>query len=481
MSAEAAKVVKEQMVAASGAEEGDFQEGWARVKKRLNVELGDDVFSSWFSRIECDSVTAGVVTLSAPTQFLKSWIKSHYTERLVALWNAEYGEVRRVEVVRRSALKIPAQMKLVRNEPAQAAPAAQPEASDERFAGSPLDARLTFSSFCEGASNDVAYRAARAVAAAPEGSTPLYNPLYIHAGVGIGKTHLLQAIAHESRSLNPRRRVVYLTTERFTSQFVTALRDRTALDFKEMLRSTDILLIDDMQFLTGRSTQQEFCHMLNALLDSSRQVVVAADRAPGELEGLDERVRSRLKGGVVVGMGRPDAGMRRKILDMRYAAARERDPRLTIPEQVLDYVARMVVSNGRDLDGALNRLVCRAQFSEAPITVEACELAIADLIGDREPKRIRIEDIQKIVARHYNVSRQDLVSARRTRTVVKPRQIAMYLAKTMTPRSFPEIGKRFGGRDHTTVLHAVRKIEGMVGADQKLSDEIELLRRLLQD
>ncbi|WP_224405836.1 chromosomal replication initiator protein DnaA [Afifella sp. IM 167] len=461
--------------------ERDFQEGWSRVKKRLNVELGDDVFSSWFSRIECDGVAAGVVTLSAPTQFLKSWIKSHYTDRLVELWNAEYGEVRRVEVVRRSALKIPAQMKLVQSQPVETVPSAQVEAADERFAGSPLDARLTFGSFCEGASNDVAFRAARAVASAPEGSTPLYNPLYIHAGVGIGKTHLLQAIAHESRNLNPRRRVVYLTTERFTSQFVTALRDRTALDFKEVLRSTDLLLIDDMQFLTGRSTQQEFCHMLNSLLDSSRQVVVAADRAPGELEGLDERVRSRLKGGVVVGMGRPDAGMRRKILEMRYAAARERDPRLSIPEQVLDYVARMVVSNGRDLDGALNRLVCRAQFSDAPITVEACELAVADLVGDREPKRIRIEDIQKIVARHYNVSRQDLVSARRTRTVVKPRQIAMYLAKTMTPRSFPEIGKRFGGRDHTTVLHAVRKIEGLVGADQKLSDEIELLRRLLQD
>ncbi|WP_051631241.1 chromosomal replication initiator protein DnaA [Afifella pfennigii] len=473
--------MKEQIVADGDAGEGDFQEGWTRVKKRLKVELGDDVFSSWFSRIDCEGVVAGVVTLSAPTQFLKSWIKSHYNDRLVALWKEEIGEVRRVEVVRRSALKMPAQVKLVSAEAAPPLAPVQTEPAEDCSAGSPLDPRLTFASFCEGASNDVAYRAARAVAAAPEGSTPLYNPLYIHAGVGIGKTHLLQAIAHESRQINRQRRVVYLTAERFTSQFVTSLRDRTALDFKEMLRSTDILLVDDMQFLTGRSTQQEFCHMLNALLDSSRQVVVASDRAPGELEGLEERVRSRLKGGVVVGMGRPDVQMRRKILEMRYGAARERDPRLLIPEVVLDYVAQMVVSNGRDLDGALNRLVCRAQFSDHPVTVEACELAIADLIGDREPKRIRIEDIQKVVARHYNVSRQDLVSARRTRTVVKPRQIAMYLAKTMTPRSFPEIGKRFGGRDHTTVLHAVRKIEGMVGADQKLSDEIELLRRLLQD
>ncbi|MCT8268309.1 chromosomal replication initiator protein DnaA [Afifella sp. JA880] len=481
MSAEAAKIMKEQDVAETDVERRDWDEAWARVKKRLRTELGDDVFTSWFARIECDGVAAGVVSLSAPTLFLKGWIKSHYSDRLVALWNAEYGDVRRVDVVKRSPLKFPAQVKVVHSEPAPAQPQAAQEDAEDRFAGSPLDARLTFTSFCEGTSNEVAFRAAKAVATAPDGAPPLYNPLYLHAGVGIGKTHLLQAIAHETRKLHPQRRVMYLTVERFTFQFVAALRDKAALDFKEKLRSIDILLIDDMQFLTGRSVQQEFCHMLNALLDSSKQVVVAADRAPGELDGIDERVRSRLKGGVVVGMARPDTAMRRKILDLRLAAARERDPKIQVPDNVLDFIARMVVSNGRDLDGALNRLICRAQFSDQPISVDACELAIADLIGDREPKRIRIEDIQKIVARHYNVSRQDLVSARRTRTVVRPRQIAMYLAKTMTPRSFPEIGKRFGGRDHTTVLHAVRKIEGLVGADQKLSDEIELLRRLLQD
>jgi chromosomal replication initiator protein len=227
--------------------------------------------------------------------------------------------------------------------------------------------------------------------------------------------------------------------------------------------------------------QQEFCHMLNMLLDSGKQVVVAADRPPAELEGVDERVRSRMKGGVVVGIVNPDLAMRRRILETRLAAARERRPGLHIPDAILDYVAQAVVTNGRDLDGALNRLVCRAEFSETPITMDIAELAIVDLVGTREPRRIRIEEIQKVVASHYNVSKHDLLSARRTRAIVRPRQIAMYLAKTMTPRSFPEIGKRFGGRDHTTVLHAVRKVEELAAADESLAQEIELLKRLIAE
>jgi len=454
---------------------------WDRVRRRLRAELGEDVFSSWFARVDLEGLTAGVVKLSVPTIFLKGWIKSHYGDKLLALWREEDDSVRRVDVLRRTALRI------VAEEPAPVVMIGKPSPTQpgdnagDRFAGSPLDPRLTFATFCEGRSNDVACRAARAVAGAPEGSAPAYNPLYIHAGVGLGKTHLLQAIAHEARALNPSRRARYLTVERFTIQFVGALRDRSALDFKEQLRSIDILLIDDMQFLTGKAVQQEFCHMLNQLLDSGKQVVMAADRPPAELEGVDERVRSRMKGGVVVGMAGPDLAMRRRILENRLHAACERNPSLIISDAVLDYVAQAVTNNGRDLDGALNRLVCRAEFSDTPITMEIAEMAIADLVGAREPRRIRIEDIQKVVASHYNVSKHDLLSARRTRAIVRPRQIAMYLAKTMTPRSFPEIGKRFGGRDHTTVLHAVRKVEELAAADEALKQEIELLRRMIQD
>jgi chromosomal replication initiator protein len=455
---------------------------WERVRLRLQAELGEEVFNSWFARVSLEDVSAGIVQLSAPTLFLKGWIKSHYNDRLLQLWQEEISSVRRVDVAQRSALRVvPAPAEKAAPSPVRSEQSSFGEPSGDRFAGSPLDPRLSFASFCEGRSNDVACRAARAVSGAPEGSTPLYNPLFIHAGVGLGKTHLLQAIAHQARVTDPRRRVLYLTVERFAFQFISALREKSALDFKEKLRSIDILLIDDMQFLTGRTVQQEFCHMLNALLDSARQVVVAADRPPADLEGVDERVRSRLKGGVVVGMAAPDLAMRRHILDTRLKSARDRNPSLDISEPVLDYVAHTVTTNGRDLDGALNRLICRADFSDGPITMDIAEFAIADLVGAREPRRIRIEDIQKIVARHYNVSKHDLLSARRTRTIVRPRQIAMYLAKTMTPRSFPEIGKRFGGRDHTTVLHAVRKIEEMVSADQTLAQEIELLKRMIQD
>jgi chromosomal replication initiator protein len=472
----------------SGKSDDDFEAGgakdaaglWDRVRRRLRAELGEDVFNSWFARVDLEGLSGGVVRLSVPTVFLKGWITSHYGDRLLALWRLEDDNIRRVDLARRSALRVYPDESVA---PVRVRPpvVSGGEPTSDRFAGSPLDAKLTFETFCEGRSNDVAYRAARAVAGAPEGSAPAYNPLYLHAGVGLGKTHLLQAIANEARTLDPNRRALYLTVERFTVQFVSALRDKSSLDFKERLRSIDILLIDDMQFLTGKSVQQEFCHVLNTLLDSGKQVVVAADRPPAELEGVDERVRSRMKGGVVVGVAGPDLAMRRRILGCRLAAARERNPALAIPEIVLDYVAQVVTTNGRDLDGALNRLVCRAEFSDAPISMDIAEMAIADLVGVREPRRIRIEDIQKVVANHFNVSKHDLLSARRTRAIVRPRQIAMYLAKTMTPRSFPEIGKRFGGRDHTTVLHAVRKVEELAAADNSLAQEIELLKRLIQE
>jgi len=453
---------------------------WERVRGTLRGGLGEDVFISWFARVDLEGVSGGVVRLSVPTVFLKGWITSHYGERLLALWKKEDESIRRVDVVRRTALRVVAD-EAVRPAPARPAPTPAIERPGDRFAGSPLDQRLTFATFCEGRSNDVACRAARAAAAAPGGSAPTYNPLYIHAGVGLGKTHLLQAIAHEVRALDPTRKALYLTVERFTIQFVSALRDRSALDFKDRLRSIDVMLIDDMQFLTGKTVQQEFCHTLNTLLDSGKQVVVAADRPPGELEGVDERVRSRMKGGVVVGIAAPDLAMRRRILEARLAAARERNPAFHIPDAVLDYVAQVVATNGRDLDGALNRLVCRAEYSDGPITMDTAEMAIVDLVGSREPRRIRIEEIQKVVAGHYNVSKHDLLSARRTRAIVRPRQIAMYLAKSMTPRSYPEIGKRFGGRDHTTVLHAVRKVEELAAADAALAQEIELLKRLIQE
>jgi chromosomal replication initiator protein len=483
---------------ADGATERPNGEQWERVKTRLKAELGEDVFSSWFGRVDFEEADVSSVYLSVPTRFLKSWISSHYSERLLALWNTERKGIARIELIVRGAMRFKQPPVTEKVEAAAGAqPIALPTAINARrgleaegagnaalgggLGGSPVDPRYTFETFCEGAANRVAFAAAKAVAESVAGRSTPYNPLYIHAGVGRGKTHLLHAITRAARQAQPGRNVVYLTAEHFMFRFVAALRSHTAIPFKEALREIDLLLIDDMQFLQGKSVQQEFCHMLNQLIDGARQVVVAADRPPAELETLDERVRSRLRGGVAFEIGAPDMQLRRDILKARYVAASAQNPGLDVPESILEYVAQSVVSNGRDLEGALNRLVAQWQFTRQPVTLVSAEITLRDLVGAREPRRVRIEDIQRVVSRHYNVSKADLLSARRTRTIVRPRQIAMYLAKILTPRSLPEIGRRFGGRDHTTVLHAVRKIEGMIEGDRGLAEEIELLKRMIDE
>jgi chromosomal replication initiator protein len=315
------------------------------------------------------------------------------------------------------------------------------------------------------------------VATAKRGDNIMFNPLYVHAGVGLGKTHLLQAIAWAGGAHD--RKVLYLTAEKFMYGFVSALKTQTALAFKDALRGIDVLVIDDLQFLQGKSTQAEFCHTLNALVDSGRQVVVAGDRPPSDLESLDDRVRSRLAGGLVVEIGLLDEELRLAILRARVGAARARHAGFDVPAPVLSFIARTITHNGRDLDGALNRLLAHNKLTGQPVTMDMAELAVRDLIRPQEPKRVKIEDIQRMVARHFNVSRADMLSSRRTANVVRPRQIAMYLAKMLTLRSLPEIGRRFGGRDHTTVLHAVRKIESLAEKDQALADEIDVLKRML--
>jgi chromosomal replication initiator protein len=465
-------------------------ENWGRVKAKLREELGDDVYTSWFASVEFEQGDPKTAYLSVPTLFLKSWIQGHYHRQLLDLWRAEMKTISRISLAVRSAARpkidpnAEAADKSQERPPAvAAAPRPQPmrrmQPMPGPLGGSPVDPRYTFDSFCEGAANRVALAAARMVA---EGAAQApFNPLFLHAGVGRGKSHLLHAITQTARVTGPQRNVVYLTAEHFMFRFVAAIRNQSGVAFKESLREIDLLLIDDVQFLQGKSPQQEFGHLLNVLIDGARQVVVAADRPPAELESLDERVRSRLGGGVAFEIGPPDLELRRSILRTRYAAARAAMPGLDIPDPVLDYVALSVASNGRDLEGALNRLVAQWQFTNVPVTIPSAEVTLRDLIGAREPRRIRIEDIQKVVSRHFNVSKSDLLSSRRTRTIVRPRQIAMYLSKIMTPRSLPEIGRRFGGRDHTTVLHAVRKIEELINGNRALGDEVELLRKMIED
>ncbi len=470
---------------------------WLKIRQKLQIKLGKDVFDSWFGRLKIYSIEGGVASHSVPTAFLKSWILSKYRDVLLELWQEEDKSVLRVDI----AIRKPNVQPLASKEAAENAETVKKKTTGSTmsqlpsmrsfgarnssrsfeqtsgFAGSPLDKKHTFDSFIEGTSNRMVHAAARTIA--DDITASHFNPLIVHAGVGLGKTHLLQAIAWRARSRNPKARVLYLTAEYFMWRFASAIRDKTALNLKESLRDIDVLLIDDLQFLQGKAIQAEFCHLLNELIDSARQVVVAADRPPSELESLDERVRSRLKGGVTLEMKAPDYELRKEILNIRYKEAKIDQPNLDIPEDILHYVARKVSSSGRDVEGAFNQLLIQHRFSEGNMSMEELDKVIAHLIKSADTKRVRIEDIQKIVARQFNVSKNDLLSNRRTRVIVRPRQIAMYLAKVMTPRSLPEIGRRFGGRDHTTVLHAVRKIESMTSDDQKLAHEIELLKRLI--
>ena len=472
------------------------QDRWGRVKERLRAEVGDDVYSSWFARMELDGSEGDTVKLSVPTRFLKSWIQSHYAERVLACWQAEQPNYLRIELTVRSAVlrTLPPKMKIVdvppcardiRESKTNGAgdlrhTVAPISAVHEALGGSPLDPRLTFETFVVGRSNTLAHAAAKQVAQARRGDVVMFNPLYVHAGVGLGKTHLLQSLAWAGNT-TAERKVLYLTAEKFMYGFVAALRAQNALAFKDALRTIDVLVIDDLQFLQGKSTQAEFCHTLNALIDAGRQVVIAADRPPADLESLDERVRSRLAGGLVVEMGSLGEELRLEILTCRAAAARQHHAGFDVPAPVLAFIAKSVTHNGRDLEGALNRLLAHSKLTGQPVTLEMAEREVRDLIRPQEPKRVKIEDIQRVVARQYNVSRADLLSSRRTANVVRPRQVAMYLAKTLTLRSLPEIGRRFGGRDHTTVLHAVRKIENLVTTDGALAEEIELLKRQLQE
>ena len=466
-------------------------DAWARVKSRLRAELGEDVFASWFRGVEVEQVDGEVVHLTVATRFLRNWLRSHYYDFVLRLSRGEWPTVERLEFRVRQphfGVETPKEAPRATRSPAAArrsprlAPLPMPlRTGYGGFEGSPLDPRLSFQSFVVGASNRLAYAAAQEVAGAFTAPQPLFNPLFVHGNVGLGKTHLLHAISWDVKQRKPEAQVLYLTAERFMSGFVQALRARDALAFKEKLRKIDILLIDDMEFLQGPTIQQEFCHTLNSLIDGGRQVVVAADRAPTQLDKLDMRMRSRLGGGLVAEIGAMDYELRHKILEKRATEACTETRGLDISDIVLAFLAERLTESGRELEGAVHRLRASYQLTDEPVTLETAEQIVRDLMRGAEPRRVRIDDILRTVSKHYGVNRGDLLSGRRNRSIVRPRQIGMYLAKLLTSRSLPEIGRRFGNRDHTTVLHAIRKIEQLMNDDNQLREEIELLKRLLRE
>jgi len=470
----------------------DLTQKWERVAQRLRAELGEDLYSSWFARMEIEECQQGRLAVSVPTRFLKSWIENHYLTRLQKTGESELGRLDAVQVRVRTRGLPPRPAETQERQPenraetemnrsVQSTPPAvntsQALALDRNGA---IDPHQTFESFIVGGSNQLAHAAVSRIADAAAGATVSFNPLFVHAQSGLGKTHLLNAVCHRVRERRPGRKVMFLTAERFMYSFVLALRQRDTISFKDQFQSVDVLLIDDFQFLQGKTMQQEFCHAFNSLVDARRQVIVAADVPPAQLDMIDQRMRSRLMGGLVVDIELPDLDLRRRIVQSRYEAMQLRDSAVTIPEEVLEFIANRVVGSGRELEGALNRVSAYQQFNHAPITLDLAALVLRDLQANPDGSRIKIDDILKIVGRHYNVARTDLLSPRRARIVVMPRQIGMYLAKKLTARSLPEIGRRFGGRDHSTVLHAVRKIEEQIKTDDKLAREVALLIRLVE-
>ena len=482
-----------------------------KTRTLLRKRLGEDVYTSWFNAIEFDSFENGVVAVSVPVKFLRNWIQTHYIEDLLECCQAEFKGAEKVDVklrqpraASRPAVDPAAEIKQQaasadRNSSSGAVgrdavgtmtgiagaipqlphPARTTRVGD--FEGSPLDPRYTFETFVVGSSNRVAHAAATRVAEAVGFESPGFNPLFIHASVGMGKSHLLQAAAWEVTRRRPDANVLYLTADGFRYRFVEALRSEDPLAFKEKFRKVDILLIDDLEFMHGAQTETEFDHIVNALLDGGRQLVVASSRPPAQIERLNERMRSRLARGLVTELGSFDYEHRINVIEMRIAEKRTMDSTFNLSRDVIQLLADRLTDNGRELEGAVIRLFANWQYVRAPITVDVAETVIRDLVQGLEPRRIKIEDILRVISRHFGVSKTDLLSQRRHRSVVWPRQIGMFLAKQMTARSLPEIGRRFGNRDHTTVLHAIRKIDGELDKNPRLRDELEDLKKQLNN
>ena len=441
---------------------------WEKMLPLLQKELGVTAYKSWIAPIVPARFEKGVLELSVATRFIRDWVRTHYAERIRHLWAQQFGTIIRVDIVISSAQPVVTAV-AANAVPAESQPQESPSASESL--SSPLDPRFTFDNFVAGQPNELAHGAARRVA---DSDVAAFNPLFLCGGVGLGKTHLMHAIAWAIRARSPQRKVVYMSAEKFMYQFVRALRSKEMVSFKEMFRSVDVLMIDDIQFICGKeATQEEFFHTFNALIDQNKQIIISADRPPSELDGLEERLRSRLGGGLVANIQPTTYELRLRVLEKKREMLK-RD----VPQNVLEFLAQKVTSNVRELEGALNRLIAHAELTSRAVTLESAQDLLHDILRAND-RRVSVDDIQRKVAEHYNIRLSDMHSPRRARTVARPRQVAMYLAKALTEHSLPEIGRKFGGRDHTTIMHGVRRIEELVVSDQGIQADVETLKRAI--
>ena len=463
----------------------DIKSSWDRTLSVLRAELGEATFRSWFKHIGFGELTEKKLVLYVPTKFMKDWIHTHYSDRILTILKNDNIPVSSIffELQKFKTTKEPLNNNLEKTTTSSKPSIHTKYSSDESgdhnsMLGAPLDFNLSFDNFVVGGSNELAYAAAKRITEVERVS---FNPLFLYGGVGLGKTHLMHAMALEIKKNWPERKVLYLSAEKFMYQFIKALRFKDTMSFKQQFRSVDVLMVDDIQFIAGKdSTQEEFFHTFNTLIDHNHQVVISADRSPVDLDGIEERIRSRLGWGLVTDIHASDYELRLGVLQTKAKKHVEDNPEIIIKDNILEFLAQRIDSNIRVLEGALNRVIAYSSFVNKPLTIEMAQEVLKDLIRASQ-RKITIDDIQRKVADYYNIRLSDLLSARRSRTIARPRQVAMYLSKILTTRSLPEIGRKFGGRDHTTVIHAVKRIESLQDSDNAIQEEVEVLSRALEN
>jgi chromosomal replication initiator protein len=459
---------------------------WARIRGRLQSEVGDVEYRTWLRQMTLAGIDGDEIVIHLPTRFLRDWVRSHYGDRLTDLWHQENRAIRRVALRVGGGMTVAGGLAESLAADSPRVDGAKPGSSgsdrpggrgpERNEDGGILERRFTFDSFVVGKPNEFAYACARRVAEQP--ASPGFNPLFLYGGVGLGKTHLMHAIAWELASRQPSVRpatVTYMSAEKFMYRFIAAIRSQSTMEFKEQLRSVDVLMIDDLQFLIGKeNTQEEFFHTFNALVEAGKQIVVSADKSPSDLSGLEDRLRTRLGCGMVADLHATTFELRISILESKSGLAG-----VPVPPKVMEFLAHKITSNVRELEGALNRLVAHAKLFGRPVTLETAQEVLHDVLRAHD-RKVTIEEIQRRVAEHYNIRLTDMSSPRRARAVARPRQVAMYLAKQLTSRSLPEIGRKFGNRDHTTVMHAVSRVTELMERDVAFAEDVELLRRMLE-
>ena len=452
----------------------NIAEYWSVVCSELKKELGDPVISSWIAPLRFDGYVDKILYLNAPTAFLRDWVVNNYVSKIVGICVDKKIPIEDVKI----SVEVAKQSESKDSKFSQVALQFTDTSEEKDDFSLPLDPDLTFEKFIVGKPNELAYAAAQRVA---ESDSIVYNPLFLYGGVGLGKTHLMHAIAWRIREKNKDKSIAYMSAEKFMHQFIRSVRFKDTVAFKEQFSSVDVLMIDDIQFICGKdSTQEEFFHTFNSLVDNNRQVIISADKSPTDLEDMEERLKSRLGWGLVADIHPTTYELRLGILQSKLSVACVNNPGLKIPTKVLEFIAHRVTSNVRELEGALNRVIASAVFLGREVTVDSVREVLSDLVRASD-RVLTIEEIQKKVANHYDIKFSDMFSSKRSKGIAVPRQIAMYLCKQLTSMSLPDIGRGFGGRDHTTVLHAVRKIQDAYKNDKNVHDDVELLTKILQN